>query len=326
MSIFIGAILGTAVTLMAALHGQADYRGESDVLRTSMIGQFAVSLVGTLLMFIFAPQAAALYNIKEAGQLAMAVHALRIYSLLFIPRDGVVVYYRYLKIIGLSRYSTVLSALDSFALIIPVAWIMTGIFGINGLWYTFPISSCILLGLTLVCNAVYERKSGGRLKGIFLNETGVGDRGEVVLDATILDDPDDISLLSMKFHRICQQKGLSKFDALRASMALEEAAVFVANRNKHGIYADVLVRLIGSDVEIDCRTLGDRFDPNSADEGDIEENVMMLKGIVTEIENEYILGMNSTRIIVKGRDQKQDDPEASGSNGKGQKKQVSSDM
>lgn len=326
MSIFIGAILGTAVTLMAALHGQADYRGESDVLRTSMIGQFAVSLVGTLLMFIFAPQAAALYNIKEAGQLAMAVHALRIYSLLFIPRDGVVVYYRYLKIIGLSRYSTVLSALDSFALIIPVAWIMTGIFGINGLWYTFPISSCILLGLTLVCNAVYERKSGGRLKGIFLNETGVGDRGEVVLDATILDDPDDISLLSMKFHRICQQKGLSKFDALRASMALEEAAVFVANRNKHGIYADVLVRLIGSDVEIDCRTLGDRFDPNSADEGDIEENVLMLKGIVTEIENEYILGMNSTRIIVKGRDQRQDDPEASGSNGKGQKKQVSSDM
>ena len=52
----------------------------------------------------------------------------------------------------------------------------------------------------------------------------------------------------------------------------------------------------------------------------------MLKGIVTEIENEYILGMNSTRIIVKGRDQRQDDPEASGSNGKGQKKQVSSDM
>ena len=63
----------------------------------------------------------------------------------------------------------------------------------------------------------------------------------------------------------------------------------------------MLVRLIGSDVEIDCRTLGDRFDPNSADEGDIEENVLMLKGIVTEIENEYILGMNSTRITIKGK-------------------------
>lgn len=302
MSIFIGAVLGTAVTLLAALHGQADYRGEAGVLKTSMISQFAISVIGTLLFLVFAPQAAGIYNITDAEQLVMAVFALRVYSLLFIPRDGVIVYYRYLKVIGLSRYSTVLSALDSFALIIPIGWIMTKVFGIDGLWYTFPLSSCILVVLTLICNRVYEKKSGGRLSGVLLNETGADESGEVVIDATILEDPSDISLLSMKFHRICRKKGLSEFDALRASMALEETAVFVANRNKHDIYADMLVRLHGSDVEIDCRTLGDHFDPNEDYEGDIEENVRLLKGIVTDFENEYILGMNSTKIIIKGRD------------------------
>ena len=30
------------------------------------------------------------------------------------------------------------------------------------------------------------------------------------------------------------------------------------------------------------------------------ENVRMLRGIASKIENEYILGMNSTRIVIEG--------------------------
>ena len=36
------------------------------------------------------------------------------------------------------------------------------------------------------------------------------------------------------------------------------------------------------------------------DEGDIIENVKMLRSIASSIQNEYVLGMNSVRIVIEG--------------------------
>lgn len=121
MSVLIGAVIGSAIPLLSVLHGQRDFRGEAGVLKFAMLNQFAFTVVGLVLLEVFAPQAAALYNITEAAQFALSVTALRIFSLMFIPRNAVIVYYRYLKVIGLIRYSSLLSALDSFAAIIPIA-------------------------------------------------------------------------------------------------------------------------------------------------------------------------------------------------------------
>jgi hypothetical protein len=63
----------------------------------------------------------------------------------------------------------------------------------------------------------------------------------------------------------------------------------------------VLVRIYRGNVEIDFRTLGEIFDPNEDDVSDIAENVQTLRSIVSDISNEYILGMNSTRITIKGK-------------------------
>ncbi|MBR2706097.1 MAG: hypothetical protein IKE74_02510 [Mogibacterium sp.] len=303
MSVFVGAVIGASVPLMAVLHGQSDYRGEAGILKTAMISQFVVSLAGTVLMFVFAPQAAALYNIKEAARLAMSVHAFRIYVLMFVPRYALVVYYRYLKVIGLTGYSTVLSALDSFAAVIPVAWIMVKMTGIDGLWWSFPLTAVLLIILTLVCNGMYAARSGGRLRGPLLIEYEKEGDPETVMDATITRDSTDISLISEKVQEICEERGLDKIDAMRVAMAVEEIAVYTANRQTESSYADVLVRIYRGNVEIDFRSMGEVFDPNADYEGDIAENVQILRSIVSDISNEYILGMNSTRITIKGKNE-----------------------
>ena len=301
MSIFIGAVIGASVPLMAVLHGQSDYKGEADILRTSMMGQFFVSLAGTVILFAFAHQAAALYNITEPSQLSMAVHAFRIYVLMFVPRYALVVYYRYLKVIGLTRYSTILASLDSFAAVIPVAWIMVKTSGINGLWWAFPVTATALLLITLLCNIRIAAGSDGRLKGPLLIEVEKEGDPETVMDVTIEKGSMDISLISEKVQEICEEKGLSKVDAMRVAMAVEEIAVYTANKKSQSSYADVLVRLYKGNVEIDFRTLGEVFDPNADDVSDIAENVQILRSIVSDISNEYILGMNSTRITIKGK-------------------------
>lgn len=61
---------------------------------------------------------------------------------------------------------------------------------------------------------------------------------------------------------------------------------------------DILVRLEQGNVVIDFRSLGTVFDPLTDMEGDCSENVRLLRGIASSIGNEYMLGMNSTRIVV----------------------------
>ena len=300
MSVFIGAIIGSGMPLMSVLHGQGDYRGEENILKTSMLWQLIISAAGTLLFWVFAPGAAALYNIKEASQLAISVYALRIYSLMFIPRDAVIVYYRYLKVIGLNSYATVLSALDSFAAVIPAAWIMSKIFGINGLWFSFPAAALILAVAVMICNGRYSARSGGRLRGLLLiEEAGEGDP-ETILDVTISEDSEDIAHISEKVQSICEEKGIDRKDAIRTALAVEELAVYIANRKNKDAYVDILVRIIDGNIEIDFRSLGRVFDPNEDNAGDIEENIIMLRSVVSKIENDYILGMNSTRITING--------------------------
>ena len=301
LSIFACAVIGTSVTLLAVLHGQQDYKGESQVLSTALLNQVVISAIGLVLAMLFAAKIAGFYNIVEAEQLALSVEAFRIYALLFIPRYVVVIYYNYLKVIGFKRYPSIISALDSFALIIPCAWILTKIFGIVGLWWTFPIVPIILIIAMLIVNKKCADASGGKLIWPLLFEREVDGDIVPILDVTISRDTKDFAYVSMKVQEMCEEHGFSKTDAIKAGLAVEELAVYVANRKSQGTYADVLVRLIHGDVEIDYRCIGEFFDPTADEKGDIAENVKILRSIASSIENEYVMGMNSTRIIIEDR-------------------------
>jgi anti-sigma regulatory factor (Ser/Thr protein kinase) len=50
------------------------------------------------------------------------------------------------------------------------------------------------------------------------------------MDVTIEKGSMDISLISEKVQEICEEKGLSKVDAMRVAMAVEEIAVYTANK------------------------------------------------------------------------------------------------
>lgn len=298
ISVFIGAVIGSAIPILAVLHGQRDFTGEAGVLKTALRSMLVVAAGGIFCFTVFAPNVAALYNITEPGQLALACMGLRIYSLMLLPRNLVLVYYRYLKVIGQSRYSIILSALDSFALILPVAWIMATLFGINGFWWSFLITEVLILAIILVCNPRIAANSEGKLQGILLTEHD--EEAEPVLDVTISSDSSDISLISETLQQICEEKGMRRQDALKAALVVEEIAVYAANRKNQSSHVDILVRIYKGKVEIDFRSLGAAFNPLEDDEQDMRENVLILRSIASEIETEYLLGMNCTRITLKG--------------------------
>jgi Na+-driven multidrug efflux pump/predicted nucleotidyltransferase len=296
MSIFVSAIIGSSGPILGVLHGQRDYKGEAGILKTSMTMNLIVNATGTIAFLLFAPQVAAIYNITDPTQFALSLHALRIYVLVFVPRYTLVLMNTYLKVIDLSRYSTLLSALDSFAAIVPMAYIMVKIFGLNGFWWTFPLTAFLLLAFAFICNLRFAARSKGTLIGPLLIEHD--EEAKPIVDVTITEDSADISQVSMKLQEVCEEHGMEKRTAMHAALAVEEIAVYASNKKSQSSHMDILVRLSQGHVEIDFRSLGEAFNPMVDDDVDMKENVQLLRSIASRIENEYILGMNSTRIII----------------------------
>ena len=298
LSIFVGSLIGSSVPFLSVLHGQRDYRGEDGVLKTALKGQLVIVLLSVIILGVFAPQIAAVYNITGAAEAALAVRAMRIYMLTFIIRGAVVIYFRYLMVIGFSGYASLVSALDSFIAIIPVAWIMSRLLGTDGLWIAFPLTAALIMLFIIIRNRIIERKSGGRLKGVLLLEHD--EEAEPVLDVTITNDASSISGISETLQQACEAAGLDHHEALKAALAVEEMAVYASNNKGQNQYMDILARIYKGNAEIDFRSLGPFFDPFSETGEDIKENIRLLRGIASKIENEYVLGMNSTRIIIEG--------------------------
>ncbi|MBR0400353.1 MAG: polysaccharide biosynthesis C-terminal domain-containing protein [Mogibacterium sp.] len=298
VSVFLGAFIGSSVPFLSVLHGQRDFRGEEGLLKTALKGQLMIVTISVILLELLAPQAAALYNITGTAQQAIAVRALRIYALTFIIRGSVIIYFRYLMVIGFSGYASLISALDGFGAIIPIAWLMCHAFGTDGLWCAFPVTAALIMLFIIICNQRIAARSDGRLKGILLFE--YDGKAEPILDVTITKDPASIAGISEKLHEACEKSGLNRQEAMKAALAVEEMAVYASNKKDQNVYMDIIARIYKGNVEIDFRSLGDFFDPFEDSESDIMENTRMLRGIASKIENEYMLGMNSTRIIIEG--------------------------
>ena len=86
-----------------------------------------------------------------------------------------------------------------------------------------------------------------------------------------------------------------------AALAVEELALYVSNKKKQSSHIDILVRLSQGNVEIDFRSLGELFNPLVDTEGDIKENIQLLRSISSSIVNDYMMGMNCTRIVLKAK-------------------------
>ena len=295
VSIFLASIVSAALPLIAVLHGQRDFRGENSLLKTTMRMQFAITLVLFVAFEIFTQQVAAMYSITGPDA-ALAIRAVRIFAIMYLFRGFYLTFMKYFQVLGRTKYSMFISVFDGFAGIIPIAFVLTGLMGMDGLWWAFVCTSALLLGAVWAWNRRIAARSNGRLKGWLL--AARDDEALKVFDVTIYEDAQNISSASEALQHFCADCGIDAVSAMRAALAVEEMAIYTRNRLKNKDYMDVLARLYGDKIEIDFRSLGNSFNPLVAAEGDIAENIRMLQGIASTLEYDYIMGMNCTRMVI----------------------------
>lgn len=296
VSIFLSADLQATSPFVAFLHGQKDFQGEKRILYISFITQFIFAALSTACFTGFPSSFAFLYDIKTEPALSLAIKALRITSIHFVIRGFYMVFLVYLQVLGRKIYALFISLFDGFIGNILLALLLCHFLGLDGIWWTFPLTSLVLLLICLPVNLIIAKKSGGKLKSLLLAENNT--EASPVLDVTIIDDVSDFSAAASKVYNDFIESGFSQKLASKTMLIIEEIAVFTKRRlNKKG-YMDVMTMLRSDCVEINVRCIGATGMLDEKSEKDLDENIAILKGMADKIEYDFIMGMSCMRIII----------------------------
>ena len=296
VAIFYGGAITAASPILALLHGQRDYSGRQHILKTALIYGLAPVLLCVVWFEVAPQQAAAIYSITKPDELALAVTALRIFSLCFVLRGFCIIFMYFLQVLGLNRYAMAISLFDGFG-IVPMAAVMCHAFGLDGLWWTYPLNAALLFAGVLFWNRRLAQNSEGRYTGLLLSERS--DDALDVCDFTLTGKPEEDAQVGEEVAEYLQEKGMASERAQLVHLFIEEMAVYNALHQGRGEAMDVLLRLYIDRAEIDYRSLGDSCNPLQDNEADDSINIRILRNIASKLEYDYVMGMNSVHIVLE---------------------------
>ena len=296
VSVFISGVIDAMVPIGASLYGQRDFSGIRILLKTVTWIQFA-SNMAFFLFFELRPQGIlALYNIQP-DMAGLGTIGIRIFSIMFVFRGFTLIYMYYFPLIGRRTYAFLLSLVDGLIGIVPLAIILTKLFGINGLWMAYALLSILLLGAILAANFVISARSGGKYSRLLLLENE--EEKIPVYDCTIHMDPQQISALAETIQNFCLQEKIEGPLSALTALSVEEMSMYTLEQSKGlGIdYLDMLMKIYPEYVLLDFRSIGRPFDVSAVPEE--YSNMQVLREVVSSMEYNYVLGMNQTRLRVK---------------------------
>jgi Na+-driven multidrug efflux pump len=100
-----------------------------------------------------------MFESGEASELTtIGVIALRTISLNFVPAAIGITLSTVFQAVGKGTYSLIMSVSRQLVVLLPVAWILSRLGGLNAIWYAWPIAEVTALVLCLFMFARCNRK------------------------------------------------------------------------------------------------------------------------------------------------------------------------
>lgn len=147
-SIFTGIAQGVQ-PIISRSYGMQEYGDVRKILKYGMVTTLLIAAVAYSLSFVLAQPIVALFNRDSDPQLAaIAVNGLRIYFAAFAFIGVNVLATNYLSAIDRAKTAFTISLLRGFVVVIPVAFLLSSIFGINGVWMTMAVSELLVLAFS----------------------------------------------------------------------------------------------------------------------------------------------------------------------------------
>lgn len=128
--------------IMSYNYGAHSKERMDETLKASGMTIFTILTLGTLIFFIFPDFILSMFNANQAMK-DIGVVGLRILSLSFILSTVGILMSGIFESLGKGSLSLIISLSRQFIIVVPLSFIFLSLFGLNGVWLTFPLSELI---------------------------------------------------------------------------------------------------------------------------------------------------------------------------------------
>ncbi|MEG0275458.1 MAG: MATE family efflux transporter [Coprobacillus sp.] len=128
--------------IMSYNYGAKEKDRMNKTIHAASISIATILCLGSLLFFIFPEFILSLFSANKE-MLSIGVIGIRILSLSFILSTVGILMSGVFESLGNGKQSLIISLLRQFIIVIPLSFLFIHLFGVQGVWITFPLSECI---------------------------------------------------------------------------------------------------------------------------------------------------------------------------------------
>lgn len=135
---------GGIIPIVAYNFGAGKRSRIMSTMKLSILFSECIMAVGVAIFMLFPAQLLSLFSASDA-MLAMGIPALRIISVHFLIAGFCIVVGSMFQALGNGVYSLIVSVMRQMVVLLPAAYLLSKFFGLNAVWWAFPISEMMSL-------------------------------------------------------------------------------------------------------------------------------------------------------------------------------------
>ena len=149
-----------ALPVMGYNYGAGDRKRLMGAYKVTVSAAFVIMVIGLILFQTIPEQMIRLFN-SDPELIAAGVPALKTISLSFLGAAFGIINSTFFQAIGRGMASLIVSVCRQLGIILPAAWILGRLFGLDAIWYAFPVAE---VGSVIISFALFYRIYQNELK------------------------------------------------------------------------------------------------------------------------------------------------------------------
>ena len=147
-----------AMPIMGYNFGARNKQRLNSVTKLTIITGIAIMATGFVIFQLFPEALMSMFD-ATGDMMDMGVTAMRLLSLCFIPAAVGITFSTYFQALGYGIYSLIMTLIRQMFVILPAAWLLSGIIGVTGVWLAYPIAEIFgfITGTTLFIRLYNKR-------------------------------------------------------------------------------------------------------------------------------------------------------------------------
>lgn len=259
------------VPLIAVFNEEKDNTSMRQIVKHALISGLAIFITLNLGLIIFWRQNFALFGLKEVGQndqLAILCFALSL--IVSVITIIIAFYFNGSKNIWLANIITLGRGV---LFILPLAFVLSAVYGLAGIWYSFLLAEIFTVLLFLICSYAYtKRKRNLSFPLLMDKEWGINKK---YISFSVANNPDAIANAAEKVSEFCSENELSPKQTMLIGLSIEEILELIRTSlaNKVSNSTSVRILFLENSVILRIRYAGEKFNPIDYYRTNISEDI-----------------------------------------------------